>query len=524
MGTPLLTFVQKNAQQIRDDELRVIKNGLKAQGISDPNVGPNSDYYITATAHGNELAVVQANAVILADQLLPDTAAGAKLDRWLNIFNVARRAAVQSEGVVTITVSVASTLIVTNTQLVDTTGQLYQVTTGGQYGTAPGLSLKVPVQSVAGGQSTNHANGDTLRWVTAPPFCAQTVSVGTSGGTDGLAQGADSEANQDEPPRARLLNRLQNPPRGGNAADIQGWATASSPDVQACFVYPALLGPGTSFFCVVGAAQTTAPLASNSKNRDLPNVLVQNTVVQYVQGQASEHALIVGTAPVNQPTDVALLLALPSAPTASPPGPGGGWLDGTPWPSSAAGTVIPSVVGVTSSTVFQVAIASTAAAPIAGVSHIAYLSPFTWTLYTATVLAVTAGGGGLYTMTIDQPFPDVSVGAFIFPQAVQQANYVAALFGAFAQLGPGEWSSNTGVLLRAFRHPAPVSEKSWPYALDANFLRAMEDAGTEVLTAQFLLGGGAKPVVPTTVTVVNGLLTTTPPAILTPRRIGWFAT
>src|SRR5579875_638833 len=403
MPQPLYTFTQKSAQQIHDDIIRGIKNGLIAQGISNPNVGPGSDYDITATAVANELAVVQANSVILADQLMPDTAAGSFLDRWLGVFGLSRRAATPSTGVVTPAISVSSTNIPQGTQLVDSSGLLYEVTVGGSYGTAAGLSLNVPVQAVVGGSNTNHNNGDTLRWVTAPPYCQPTVSVGTTGGTDGLSGGADSEEGLDEPPPARLFALLQNAPKGGNWSDVAGWAQASTPDVQAAFVYPALQGPATVYFAVTRNAQSVPPFSSTSKNRDISSTIVSGTVVPYVQGLLPEHVYSVGLSVANQATDIALLLSLPSAPTASPPGPGGGWLDGTPWPSTVGGTAIPVVGTVTNSTTFQVVLPTGAAGPTAGVSHISYISPNTWTLYTGTVLTASLASGTTWNITVDTP-------------------------------------------------------------------------------------------------------------------------
>ena len=128
---PLYSFAAKTNDQIRSDILRVVKNGLIAQGVTNPNIGPNSDYYLWATALGNEIAVPQANAVILADQLMPDTAAAAFLDRWLALVNLKRNGATNSFGNITLTISSSSTLVVTGQQLTDNIGLRYQVTVGG---------------------------------------------------------------------------------------------------------------------------------------------------------------------------------------------------------------------------------------------------------------------------------------------------------------------------------------------------------------------------------------------------------
>lgn len=524
MGQPLYTYTVKDAKQIHDDWIRTVKNGLiSIVGIPNPNVGPNSDYDVQATAFGNEMAVVQANAVIQADNNLPDTAAGVWLDRWLALFGLSRNPALGSFGVTTITTSVATTFIATGAQLTDSAGLRYQVTVGGNYGPAlfgippvpTGVTPQVPVSALDVGKATNHANGDVLTWVSAPFATQANTSVGTTGGSDGLAGGADSEVGNDEPPRSRLLALLQNPPLSGNAAAVALWAARSTPDVQACGVYPALLGPGTVFFAVWGEAQTAGTFSSTSKNRDLPAALLNGTVIPYVQGLYPEHALVAGTSVVNVPTDVSLLLSLPSAPTASPSGPGGGWVDGSPWPQSVGGTAACVVTGVTSSSVITV---NAATAPTPGVSSIAWVSPLTWLLYTAHVVSFT-GGSGAYVITLDTPMPGIALGNFIFPQSVQQANYLTALFQGFANLGCGEWATIPGVLSRSYRHPLPTL--AWPYSLDANFLRVMENAGPEVANAQWIYRSQTTPVAPgqPTVGAAPYPLTSTPPGILVPRNL-----
>ena len=202
----------------------------------------------------------------------PDTAGGTFLDRWLAVLSLTRNGASQATGVIAPVFQITSGYVnVQSTQqLVDTGGQLYQVTVGGQYGPGnPGAGqpaqLYVPVISVNGGSATDHANGDTLTWLIAPPFTQSNASVGTTGGTDGLSGGLDSEVGNDEPPRARMLSVFQNPPKGGNWSQIAQWCQESTPDVQAGFIYPALQGPASVFACVVRAAQTQGILSATSK-------------------------------------------------------------------------------------------------------------------------------------------------------------------------------------------------------------------------------------------------------------------
>lgn len=520
MAYQLYTYQAKSADQVRADILRTISNGLTLnQGIATPNVGPNSDYYLIAQGVGNELAVVHANTVVQVDNNMPDTAGGTQLDRWLALVGLSRRAATGSTGNCSTACSVTTPVTVASGQpLTDTNGLRYQAV-GGIYTPAAGY-LVVPILSIDTGIATNHANADPLKWTSAPPFCSATGQVGLVGGSDGMSGGNDSEVGIDDPPRARLLSAMANPPRGGNAAQIAAWATASSAYVQASFVYPALLGPGTVFFVSVRQPQTVGPFSSTSKNRDVAAAIMTGTVIPYVQGQVPTFAYVVGSTAANVPADIAILLNLPSAPTASPPGPGGGWLDATPWPSSVGGSAPVTVTGVTNSTVFTVNATST---PTAGVSHIAWISSATWQMFTATVLAV-SGSSGAYTITIDTPMTGIAPGAAIFPQAQNQAAYFAAVLNAFSTLGPGEWTASAPVLARSFRHPQPTN--SWTYTLGAPFLKQLINVGPEVFDANWIyrsVGAGA-PTVPGSITLdAFGNLTSTPPGVYVPRGLSWYA-
>lgn len=509
MTVSLLTYYQTTPATIKANILRVIKNGLIAQGITNPNVGPNSDYDLVATAISNELAVIQANNVVLADQVMPDTATDSFLDRWLAVLGLGRNPAIGSEGLGTPQYSSTSTTIPTGAQLTDDAGLRYQVTPGGVYGTAAGLSPQVPIEAIDTGTATNHNNGDTLRWVTAPPFCSPYVTVGIPGGDDGLTGGADSEQGQDEPPRARLLARFANPPGGGNWSQVQEWCVQSSPYVNGACIYPALGGPSTVYAAVFGAPQTIPPFSSTSMSRQLSSTLMSGTVQPYVQGRVPEYAYSSILSTVDQPTDVALILSIPASPAASPPGAGGGWLDGSPWPTTNGGIAACSVTSVLSTTQFTV---NAITPPQVFVSHIAWINPSNWTLYTALVTGV-SGSSGAYVITIDTPMPGIASGNFIFPQSQNQATYFTAVLQAFANLGPGEWTTNPLVIGRAFRHPLP--SLTLPYSLDANFLKVIENSGNEVSNVQFAYRSSTTPTVPSAITIA--------PNLLTPRNLAWYA-
>jgi hypothetical protein len=504
-----LTFFQKTPRQVHDDGIRTQSNGLRSIGIANPNTGPNSDYDKLWTAIGNEIAVGQANGVISVDANMPDTAGGPNLDRWLALLKLTRNPAIGSHGPITISLNAASTLITTGQQLTDTAGLRYEVTTGGTYAN----QTQVPVSAIDAGSATNHDNGDVLSWVTPPPFSAPTAVVGTPGSTDGLVDGADSEVGIDGPPRSRLYNRLQNPPLGGNWSQVSSWATNAVPGAVALAgVYPALLGPGTLFFAVSATVNLAGPFVANSFSRVVPSALVSTVIVPYVQGQYPEHAYIQGLGSADLPCDVAIQLALPSSPSAQPAGPGGGWLDGQPWPSSN-GTDGARISSVTSPTVITVN-AATTVAPGLGATHISWVSPNDWLIHSATVTGI-AGGPGAWVLTLDTPLPNVLPGGMIFPSSLNQSVYLTALLTAFAGMGPGEWTSNSTILARGFRHPLPGLVA--PYSMGNTQLSAVIRSAPEVEDAQYIYRQFTTPTVPIVPVGSN------PVNVLVPAAIGFYA-
>ncbi len=459
----LKTLVVKDATTSRDDILRTIKNGLIGQGVSDPNVGPTSDFYNIASGLGNELAVIGANGIVATEAQMPDSAQDADLTRVTDIFALSPQAAAGSVGSVVI-VSTASAAIATDAELTDSTGQRFKVTTGGTY--ANGAS--VPVAAISVGESTNHDAGDLLTWSSAPPFCSDKVTVDVGG----LTNGADAEDN--EALRARLYAKLQDPAGSGNWEHVVETLEASTGSVQKGYAYPAVEGPSTCDGVV-----TAAPTKTN-KSRAVAAALMTGTVTPYATGALPRFGLLTVTTVVDTNADVAFALALPSAPTANPPGPGGGWLNGTPWPApDGSATFRCTITAVTSTKVMT---CDATSSPTADVSRIAWLSPYDWTLYTAVVIQV-SGVSGAYVITLDKPLVGITIGSYIWPECQNAQLYVDAVLAQFALMGPGEKTTNASALLRGFRHPPPST--SWPYALGPHLLHAITEAQDEVDAAQF---------------------------------------
>jgi uncharacterized phage protein gp47/JayE len=485
------TFEAKAAPTIRDDMLRTYRNGMIQLTGVDPLVIPRSDPYIRFSAVAQEISVVHANTQIKADQLMGDTATGEDQDRLYEQFGLTRQGETSSVGNIVLDAS-AATLVAVDTELVDGAGLRYAVTVGGLYSDGD----SIPIQAIDTGEDTNHAEGDILRWVgTAPAFANSDAAVDVGG----LTEGADIE--DDETFRQRFYDLFTDPPAGDNPAQVAIIAEESDPRVQKAFPYPALQGPGT-----VHVAVCAAPTAT-SKSRELDATVLSGTVRPYVVGKIGEHADTTVTGVEDYAVNAAVYLTIPNAPTASQPGSGGGWLDGTPWPAAGSATAYAEVTVVTSTTQITV---DASAAPTAGVSRIAWLSHLDWTIKTATVVSYT--GTGPYALTLDSPLAGIVTGVYVFPQCTNQDLYAEALLDAFALMGPGEKTADAPTLVRAYRHPPP--QQSWPYSLNATVLRKISDVGDEVLDVSWAYRSA-------TIAPVAGAVTDAP-NILTPAFLAFY--
>ena len=505
-----IAFVAPTADQIRDNYLRAIKAGLIARGVLTPNVNAGSDDYIRGQAIGNEVEVVSYNTVLSADQLMPDTATGKNLVRIMAIYGLAPRPAEPSFGSIVFSTATAQG-IVTGAQLLDPNGNIFVVTTGGVYNNGD----LIPVESSGVGAATNLPAGTSLKWV-SPPAYAQPTALLATGGASG---GTDAESDDDA--RTRLLTLIQDAPGSGDDAQVAAFAEQGSGSVQKAFVYPAANGPGTEHVAVAGFAS-----ASASKSRAVTSTVLSAAASSTI-GQLPTYTECVVTATADQQADVAFLLTMPAATSASPPGDGTGFIDANPFPSVTGATTqrmrVHAADLTPTSTQFSV---ESMRAPTPGQS-ICWVDRDTFTLHTAKITTVgttyaspSGGTPGRYGVTIDTPFVSTvgsipADGDYIFPSALSGANYLAAILDRFAALGPYEKQLAAGLQPRCLRQPRYF--KSWPYSLTDLFLRALEDAGEEVLTAAwgYQNGGTTNPSLPTSITSA--------PFFFVPRQIAWYA-
>lgn len=495
MATTIQSLKIKSVEEIRDDYLRHYRNSLIKRGILNPDVSEGTEIFLRATSLASQIYVASTNVPLAADAQMADSALGDDLVRLAGIYRLALRPAGPSAGPLVLSATVSTALgIPAGSQLIDPSGLLYEVATGGTY-TSGGSPI--PIRSLATGAGTNLPVGTVLRWVAPGPFINTTATVGVGG----LTGGVDAEGI--EGLRARLLERLQTPPNGVNWSSIVAAAEGASTAVQKGFVFPAANGPSTVHVAVV-----RAPTAGN-RGRDVAASVMVAEVVPGVAAALPEFVEVTTTTVQNYPITASFGVALPASPKSSPAGAGGGWTDATPFPVYAASGFV-GVVVVTDST--HVAVLSDVA-PVIG-SQVCWLSTDDWTLRTAKVTAFSAVGAQ-YSVTLDTPLVSkngvtIAVGDFVFPNADRMPQYIAAILDGFAAMGPHEKTSTPGLLPRALRRP--LAATSWPSELKRPFLRNLTDAGEEVGDADYLYRTAITPPLPTVIT--------DPPYIVVPGRIG----
>jgi uncharacterized phage protein gp47/JayE len=189
---------------------------------------------VLADVHAGACHELHGHLAFLADQILATTAEGEFLDRHSTLWGVPRTAATQATGNVMFT-GVHATVIPAGTVLRRTDGA--EFTTDAE-ATISGATATVAATSVDFAATANTDAGAPLTLATPIAGIQSTATVAAGG----LSGATDTET--DAALRARILDRIRQPPHGGASFDYVTWAKEIS-GVTRAWVYPGEQGPGT---------------------------------------------------------------------------------------------------------------------------------------------------------------------------------------------------------------------------------------------------------------------------------------
>ena len=222
----------------------------------------------------------------IARSVFADEADGAELERHASIWGVERIGAIAASGTMTVTGTTGADVPVDSVWRRGD-GAEYRVTTAAVLAAG---AAEVSVEARVAGSDGNAAVAVKLSVVS--PLAGV---VSESGVSVAVVGGANAESV--EGLRARLVERIQNPPRGGAASDYRFWARGAHPDVTRGWVRPLAggLGTVTVYFMTDGATVNGIPVAA-----------VVTAVDDYIAARRPVAAAVTVSAPAPVALDVTI--------------------------------------------------------------------------------------------------------------------------------------------------------------------------------------------------------------------------
>ena len=231
-----MAFTARTRSQIRDQLLGYWSAEYSARGET-LLTSEGSDAYLLASQIGVIQEALDAQAVQVSRDILPDQASTAALERFGAVYGIPRpvgtyaQLTAQVEGFAPLTFYV----IPANTQAAATDGTLYDVTTA-SVTTDAAKHATIALTAVAIGVGGNRSVGAVLTFQSAPAGLLAPMSVLSCVPAVGPAT--------DEVYRAVLLGRLRDRPASGNRSDWRSWVTGYlGTSVPEAYVYPLLKPP-----------------------------------------------------------------------------------------------------------------------------------------------------------------------------------------------------------------------------------------------------------------------------------------
>lgn len=480
-------FIPENVAQLREQILSDLRLEAFKYGIEDPPTTPGTDNYIRATEFANQLYLIYSSLAIRDSQRNIRESTGEDLNLLLNDYGLKEVNASPGSGRVIVKVN-GTASIPDGTEYTYSNGKRGKVV-GLQLGVINGDSI--PVIGIDTGEDTNFSSG-TIKFVNPPLNVSVEATVDPANPITG---GTDQE--DDERKRTRILNKLQNPPAGGNWSHFVQASLEANASVQYAFIYPALGGPGSVKIVVVRDF--------DSSYSRIPGAGLISEVDTFLRTNFPTENQVVVTGPGEQDIDVAIKVNLPSAAISDI-----GWTNINVWPNlvaADAGRV--TILSVTSSTNITIS-ANTTAVPENGITEIMAWNNTDKAWIKSKVLS-SSGVAGARVLMLETPLTGIGVGSFICPSAVNADSYKDTWIEALSKLGPGENTEDQiRIMFGAFRHP--TLDEDWPSTISAIQLTELVNNHPEFSSIDYSYISQSSPTIPASVS--------DPPQILTPGRFG----
>ena len=220
----------------------------------------------------------------IADQAFPDTAESPELLRWAAIWGVTPVPAAQAVGAILVA-GTTGTVIPAGTLWRSGAEEPQDYETDAEFTIPAAGDGNINVTAVVAGAAGNLAAGAILNLVN--PIAGLTSQSNVSTAIEG---GADLEP--DASVRARLLARIQDPPRGGTSEDYVFWSRSAHPDVTRAWGRPLAGGLGTV---------TVYFMTDDATANGIPTATVVDTVQDYIDDRRPVTADVTVAAPTVSP-------------------------------------------------------------------------------------------------------------------------------------------------------------------------------------------------------------------------------
>ena len=450
--------------------LRSLAGSCARKGIA-YNVLPGSEAWLRARAIAAVVVPAFANNKLGLDAVNPLTAQGDDVINGAAAQGVLQRAASPATGYITAQV-VSGTVNIPDGH----PGTMSDGTPITVFGAHPGIANGDPVlvTTTTTGEDANQVFGSPGTWDNASIGALKNKFTVAAGGLSDA-----SDADTVEEVRQAWLERLANPGKGGNAAHVCELARGASASIASAWAYPGLT-PGSYGVAIMGATGDGALSAA-----------VVTQAAAAIVAELPGHSNLNCTTITPQPVDVVIKVHAPLPKNAG--GPGGGFLDATPWPNDTVPIVKATSYNSTTG------VLTTNGASLSGLAignHIGIWDPdfedssgnAVGKMYEFVVSE--ALDPGTVTIKVNGGFPKDFTDCYISAGSTNLVNWAASAVAAFATLGPGEKTSNIFLLPRSARKPD--ESVRGPQRLESRILNDIQSAHDEIAdigwTARYATG------------------------------------